>query len=123
MIGKTLVAGICLISSAVPQDQVEAPPRTCESVSAFLDRAEASKEPGDRERLLGILRTTARRECARVFLGVLQAERARDIQDVAIEVLIALGDEGVLAGIEDVLHQNPDAAVRRTLATVIENIL
>lgn len=127
MIGKTLVAGIALtayqLSGAVPQDQVEAPPRTCESVSAFLDRAEASKEPGDRERLLGILRTTASRECARVFLGILQAESARDIQDVAFEVLVALGDERVIAGIENILRQNPDSAVRRRLAAVIENML
>lgn len=111
------------LSSAVPQDQEEAPPRTCESVSAFFDRAEASRDPGDRERLLGALRTTARRECATVFLGILQAERARDIQDLAIEVLVALGDEGVITGIEDVLRRNPDSAVRRRLATVIENIL
>jgi HEAT repeat protein len=128
MMDKYLVAGICMTlvglpSTGAPQGQEQVPPRTCASVSALLEGAEASKEPGDRQRLLGTLRTTARRECARVFLGVLESQQARDIQEVAVEVLVAIGDENVIVGIENILRQNPDFAARRRLAAVIENIM
>jgi HEAT repeat protein len=110
------------LSSALPQEGEEAHRQTCESAGASLDRAEASSDPAERERLLGAFRTTARRECASVFLSVLQADRALDIQGAAIEVLVALADEDIVAAIADVLGQNPDPATRRRLAIVIENI-
>lgn len=138
MTRKVLIVSICMtmvvlpaigadlpnpFTAYEPQGQGETPPGNCESVSALLDRAEASKDPDDRERLLGSLRTTARRECAGVLLGVLQAARPRDIQGFASELLVALGDESVMARIEIMLRLNPDSSVRSRLAAVIENIL
>lgn len=111
-----------LFLNAVSVTAAQAPPRTCDSVSALLDTAEKSNNVGDREYLLGTLRTAARADCATVFLGVLQGDGARDIQEFATEILVALGNENVIAGIVDVLHQKPNPAVRTRLASVIENI-
>jgi len=116
------VAARYALSSALPQEGEEAYRQTCESAGASLDRAEASSDPAERERLLGAFRAAARRECASLLFRVLQADRPRDIQGAVIEVLVALADEDIVATIADVLGQNPDPATRAKLAIIIENI-